>query len=203
MPYTEAERAQVETEMLLRYVVLKLRADSGALLRPRPEAPLLLVARTELWPHAAYEQVATVWAYSKRRLLSGDPERRGAMSILPLFAGGSPQLEALLALTGLRQDLANPGPHTPLFELLVRQVTLAVAPPPIGDERQAVEADPFPAGARNQVQEAMRRRIEEELRDCRGNVTQAARRLELPLRTLWGHIQRLEIEPARFRLRSV
>lgn len=201
MKLTEAERVQLETETLLRHVVLKLRADSAALLRPRDEAPPLLVARTELWPHDGFDQVAAVWRYSQRALLGGEPVRRGALCILPLFARHSAKLEALLACSGLPSEAPAKDQHTTLFDLLVQEVTLGVAPEPKWDDLKAEIADALPPGARNQIEAALRGKIEETLTYTRGNVARAARRLGVPLRTLWNHIRRLEIDTARFRTR--
>lgn len=201
MKRTEAEWNQLEAEILLRYMLLRLRAESGALWYPRPEAPLLLVARTELWPHAGHEQVETIWRLSRRQLQAGQPVRRGPLVVQPLFGGHSPQLKALLALTGQPENGPTLGEQQMLLDLLVRQVMSAVAPPPNWEECLADVHAALPAGARNQIQEAMRERIEDALAHCRGNVTQTARRLGVPLRTLWNHIQRLGIEPARFRVR--
>ena len=201
MKLTEAERTQLESETLLRYVVLKLSADGGALLCPRPEAPLLLVARTELWPHAGCEQVEAIWRYSRRSLLAGDPVRRGTLAVLPLFGGRSPKLEALLAFHGLPEGVPAVGDHTHLFDLLVREVTLAVATPPTWEELRAEVRAALPDGARNQIEEAMRASIEDALAQCRGNVTQTALRMRVPLRTLWGQIKRLKINTAGFRVR--
>ena len=201
MRYTEAEWAQVETEGLLRYVVAKLRATSGAVLRPRADAPLLLIARTEFWPHAGQEIVQTVWAYSQRRLLAGEPAVRGPLTVLPLFATGSPELCALLALTEFQAGTAAVPSEPVFFDLLARQVITPVAAAPTVEERAVRNEAALAAGAMNQIHQAMRDRIEDALAACRGNVRATARRLQIPYRTLWGHISRLEIDVSRFRLR--
>ncbi len=202
MRYTDAEWAQLETESLLRYLVAKLRAQSGALLYPRPHAPLLLLARTEFWPHTGFELAETAWDYSRRRLLAGEPAQRGPLTLLPLFETGAPQLRALLALTDYKPGTAAVPSQSLFFDLLARQVTLPSGDAPRLDERVALAVDRWPAGARTQIQEAMRERIEDALARCRGNVRHTARRLDMPCRTLWGQIARLEIDVARFRLRS-
>lgn len=201
MKLTEAERIQLETETLLRHVVFKLRADGAALLKPRDEAPPLLVARTDLWPHDGCDQVAAIWRYSQRALLGGEPVRRGTLSVVPLFTRHSTKLAALLVCNGLPAEAPAQDQHTALFDLLVQEVTLGVAPEPKWDDLKAEIAQALPAGARNQIEAALREKIEETLAGTRGNVARAARRLGVPLRTLWNHIQRLQIDPAGFRVR--
>lgn len=52
---------------------------------------------------------------------------------------------------------------------------------------------------RDRVAEYERTEIRTALKDCSGDVRRAAKQLGLPERTLWGKIERLEIEPGEYR----
>lgn len=204
MPWTEAERLQLRPEILLRYIVVEIGAQSGAVFRPREAAPLLLVARTDLWPATGNEAIERLWNYSQRKIVSGEPQRHRHFALFPLYERAAPQLCAILGLGALNERYAPSDDHRALFERLARDV---VAPQPPDYSSYAATlvkpmADAKPAGGRNALVQAQRDQIEEALAACRGNVAATARRLGMPLRTLWGHITRHEIDTHAFRLRA-
>ena len=205
MSWTDAERAQLRTELLLRYIVLQIGGRSGALLRPRHEAPLLLVARTELWPGDGLADTDRLWQYSRRRLLAGTIERHRRVAVVPLFETGVPQLEALLAVCGLPDAYQPTDDHRQLFARLLHDAT-ATLPRQEPDEHLAAEVQVSgvaTAGGRNALEQAQRERIEDALVTKGGNVAAAARLLRVPLRTLWNRMRSLEIDPTKFRVREI
>lgn len=203
MPWTDHERVHLRTELLLRYVVLRIGGGSGVLLRPQHEAPLQLIARAELWPGDGLSLVERIWHYSKRRLLEGNLARHRHVTVIPLFATGVPQLEALLGVTDLPDTYQPSEDDRQLFARLLADAVAGLA-------RGALDA-PFAAevcvgaessGGRNALELAMRERIEDALQTKQGNVRAAAKLLRVPLRTLWGRIRSLDIDTTKFRVRA-
>jgi hypothetical protein len=200
MAWNEAERAQLRTEYFLRYVAVKLPADSAALLRPRHEASLLVLARTELWPAPAFDHAERLWHYKRARLIEGGIERHASVALLPLFANGTPQLQALLALCGLEDGYVPNEEHRDLFARLLDEVAA-------GSTRRDPSAILVPARVvgsapgRDALEDAQRTCIEDALAHTRGNVTAAARVLRVPLRTLKDRIRRFDVDAGVFRVR--
>lgn len=127
--------------------------------------------------------------------------RRGTLCILPLFARHLTKIEALLVCSGLPVKASAKDEHKTLFDLLVQEVMPGVAPRPKWDDLEAAIARTPPAGSRDAIEAAMCATVEEALALTRGNVAGTARRLGVPLRTLWNYIQRHQIDTARFRTR--
>lgn len=204
MPWDDVERAQLRIEFLLRYVVVHIGGHSGALLRARHEAPLLLMARTDMWPGEGLGDVDRVWHYGRRRLLEGTIQRHRRVTVVPLFETGVPQLEALLAVCGLPDGYAPNDDQRQLFGRLLRDAT-AVRPSRSPDtplEAAVRVGGSAAAPGRNALEQALRDSIEDALAATRGNVAAAAKAMHVPLRTLWGRIRSLDIDPAKFRLRA-
>lgn len=207
MAWTAAQRAQLRTELLLRYVALNLPAEAAALLRPRSEASLLLVARTELWPPSGLDHVERVWRYSRRRLLEGAIERHRRIAVIPLFETGVPQLQALLAVSDLAEGYQPTDDHRQLFARLLGEATAATATLPRWEPGAQPTAEPNVAdvlglSGRDALEQAQRERIEDALAGQHGNVAAAARELHVPYRTLKDRIKRFRVDVSAFRVRQ-
>ena len=200
MGWSEDERAQLRTEYFLRFLTLKLPADSSALVEPRHEASLLVHARTELWPAASLDHVDRLWHYKRARLLAGSIERHADVAVVPLFDSSSPHLHALLAVCGLALDYTPSEEHRDLFARLLGEARASGRPRtlPVAPASTCVAAL---SGPRDGLDEAQRERIEDALASTRGNVTAAARLLRVPLRTFKDRIRRFDVDVAAFRVR--
>lgn len=168
---------------LLRYVVVDLRAYSGALFAVSGDASPYRITQTELSDQGGDNAARSAWLYRRSVLLQGRTVRMSGFSVWPIFHG--PTLLALLCL----EDGVDPGPAQ--REHLATLGRLVAEGPPVTTQGWLVTEVANPHAAQ----------IEAALAANDGVVTRAARMLGRPPRTLWDQIRRFSIDPKAYRSR--
>ncbi len=182
----EEERSLGVTRALLRFVVVDLQAEAGAIFRVVEHAPPFRVAQTERFDQRGDNLTQSAWMHKRVTLLKGEVVRTGQCLVMPLFRG-EPVLKALLFLAGVPESSG-----ARLEEQRANLDRLA----------RLIEADPVPSlegWLLVHSEDPEKARIEAALSASRGVVAHAARLLGRPQRTLWDQIRRLGIDPRAFR----